>query len=475
MHISNVYDFLGPHGYFFNGIEYNLIQDFQSLEFIFNKKNVDILEKKHGTISCFSNNIVSENKICISDVDVAKKDVIYFYNLHTNGNLKHFLGMNKKSEDIKKSGFGYLSNKAIEYVRNVDNFYITIYSGLENEVDKYDILKLYKECSDYNIPRNKIIFFSNIINAEKIINLFKNKFKITNQKDFIFYNFNEQLLFKGDELKDYSNLKSFIQKDEINISKPNKCLFLNRRLRPHRLILLSLLTNDNLLDDNLVSFDLEYDDINYFEPYITDNHYIRVDEYFDGKDIDVKLIKNDIRDSILNGFKKLQNIKKKSLDVSDLSSIEGRHFEVDSKNLYKNSYFSIVGETEFFDDWKDYTTEKVLKPIQQLHPFVIIGRPHILEDLKSYGFKTFSEFWDESYDLEENNALRIDKVYSIIKYLINKPFLEWEDMYIKLKPILIHNQQILANYAGTITKPKIEKKIIKLLSNESIQNYQRIL
>ena len=475
MDIYNVYDFVGPNGYFFNALDYSLIDDLHKIDFVFNNNTIDFLQKKHDVISSFSHEIFSKNNICVYDINNSNKNVIYFYNLHTNGNLKHFLGMNKQSETIRNSGFEYISETAINYLKNTDNFYITLYSGIENELDKYDIVNLYKECMDYNIPRNKIIFLSNILDSKKILNRFYNKFKIYNQKEFIFYNFNEQLLFKGDELVNSQNSNLFVS-ENLNINhKKNKCLFLNRRLRPHRLFILSLLANDNLLDNNLISFDLEYDDTSYFESYIRDNHYIRIDEYFKSDDIQKKIIDDITLKKVLNGFKIIKKINKKSLDVNNFNSIEGRSLEVDAKYLYENSYFSLVGETEFFDDWKDYTTEKILKPIQQLHPFVVVGRPHILKDLKSYGFKTFSEFWDESYDDEDNNSNRIKKVYSTIDNLINKSFLEWEDMYIRLKPILIHNKKVLEKYAGISTRKKIEKNIINLLSNESIQNHQRIL
>ena len=47
--------------------------------------------------------------------------------------------------------------------------------------------------------------------------------------------------------------------DKIDFINPrkHKFLLLNRRLKPHRIILLSLLEHDGLLKDNLVSFDLD--------------------------------------------------------------------------------------------------------------------------------------------------------------------------------------------------------------------------
>lgn len=474
MNIVNVYDFQGPNGYFFNGIDFELLDEFKLVNFKFNKETSDIIQNKIGPISNAYYNILSEENILVSDIKDLNKN-LYLYNLNTNGNLKLFLGMDKKSQKIKKSGFHFISKKVLEYVKQYKNFYITIYSGLENEIDKFDILELYLECLNLNIPRNKIIFFSNNINPQKIVNLFKNKFKIKSDKDFLFINYNEQLLFKGDELLDVSKKNFFVQPNEILTTKKNKALFLNRRLRPHRLVILSLLANDSLLDNNLISFDFDYDDVSYFERYIKENHYIRVDEYFDSKNFEKKLLNSKLVSNVLSGFNILKSKKKLSLDVSDLNSIEGRYFEVDSKYLYENSYFSIVGETEFFDDWKDYTTEKIIKPIQQLHPFVLVGRPNSLKDLREYGFKTFSDFWDESYDSIEDNNIRIQKVYDVIKTLINKSISEWEDIYIKLQPILLHNKKILEKYAGCNQKILAEQKLINILSNESIQNYQKLL
>lgn len=474
MKIINVYDFKGPNGYFFNALDFDLLDVFKEYDFTFDKHTLDNVKDRIGNVANLNHNIVSNDNSLLYDIDINSND-IYFYNLNTNGNFKLFLGMDKDSNEIKKSCFNFISEKAKSYLKSHKNFYITIYSGLENEIDKYDILKLYNECLIYNIPRNKVILFSNIIRPEKLINKFKNKFKIKTDNDFLFFNFNEQLLFKGDELLDINRQEFFIQKNELKNIKKHKYLFLNRRLRPHRLLILSLLAHDSLLDDNLVSFDFEYDDVSYFENYIKNNHYIKVDEYFDIKTFKKKLLNEELVLKVLNGFNILKEKKKLQLDVSDLNSIEGRNFEVDSKSLYENSYFSIIGETEFFDDWKDYTTEKIIKPIQQLHPFVVIGRPHSLLDLQKYGFKTFSEFWDESYDNEEDDNIRIYKVYQLIYSLINKSISEWSNMYIKLQPILIHNQNLLKELAGSRQKIEIEYKLINLLSNEPIQNYQKLL
>ena len=59
------------------------------------------------------------------------------------------------------------------------------------------------------------------------------------------------------------------------------------------------------------------------------------------------------------------------------------------------------------------------------HPFVLISRPNSLEYLKIIGFKTFSDFWDESYDTIVDDFERMNKIYDLIKQLVKKSDEEW--------------------------------------------------
>jgi len=66
---------------------------------------------------------------------------------------------------------------------------------------------------------------------------------------------------------------------------------------------------------------------------------------------------------------------------------------------------------------RHHLTEKTFKPIALGMPFVIVGTQGSLRYLRSYGFKTFGEFWDESYDNEPNDQLRIKKIANTLKQL----------------------------------------------------------
>ena len=70
---------------------------------------------------------------------------------------------------------------------------------------------------------------------------------------------------------------------------------------------------------------------------------------------------------------------------------------------------SVILET-VFDDSRIHLTEKTLRPIACGHPFILAAGPGALEYLRSYGFKTFAPWINESYDLESNSLNRLEKI-----------------------------------------------------------------
>lgn len=62
-----------------------------------------------------------------------------------------------------------------------------------------------------------------------------------------------------------------------------------------------------------------------------------------------------------------------------------------------------------------HLTEKTFKPICLRMPFMIVGTQGSLAYLRSYGFKTFGDLWDESYDDEINDDQRIEKIAFTLK------------------------------------------------------------
>ena len=62
-----------------------------------------------------------------------------------------------------------------------------------------------------------------------------------------------------------------------------------------------------------------------------------------------------------------------------------------------------------------YLTEKTFRAILHKRPFVILGAPGSLTQLKKLGFKTFDHVWNEDYDLIQDPNHRIRAVIKIVK------------------------------------------------------------
>ena len=104
------------------------------------------------------------------------------------------------------------------------------------------------------------------------------------------------------------------------------------------------------------------------------------------------------------------------------------------------SIMSIVLET-MFDDTRIHLTEKTLRPIACGHPFILAAGPGSLEYLRSYGFKTFDGFIDESYDLETDPVKRLEKICDAMKKIQSMTLPELETWYYAIREIVIYNRQ----------------------------------
>jgi hypothetical protein len=77
---------------------------------------------------------------------------------------------------------------------------------------------------------------------------------------------------------------------------------------------------------------------------------------------------------------------------------------------YDESWFTVVTETEMRAR-PSRITEKVIKPLVNFHPVIVLGNPGALKMIHSFGFATFDEIVDESYDDEWDPRRRFDLAY----------------------------------------------------------------
>lgn len=155
-------------------------------------------------------------------------------------------------------------------------------------------------------------------------------------------------------------------------------------------------------------------------------------------------------EDVLNGNTKLQNLVPLSLDVENPVAVDDQALDAavsPSKNIlhthrpdsqYNESCISLILESRFTQPWANIS-EKTLNAILLRKPFIIIGAPGVLSMLKDMGFKTFNDFWDESYDNIFLNDDRLVSICNLVNKLSNMSIEEMRSMYEKMDHILEHN------------------------------------
>jgi hypothetical protein len=119
------------------------------------------------------------------------------------------------------------------------------------------------------------------------------------------------------------------------------------------------------------------------------------------------------------------------------------HFtNIPENDIFKDIFLWVAAET-YVPNGYPYFTEKTIKAILYERPFLSYGNTGTLAYLRDYGFKTFGEFWDESYDNEKNNDKKIKMLTAIIQDLCKKSINEIKDMHIKMQSILVYNKKLL--------------------------------
>ena len=107
---------------------------------------------------------------------------------------------------------------------------------------------------------------------------------------------------------------------------------------------------------------------------------------------------------------------------------------------YQTTNIEVVLET-LFDDDRLQLTEKILRPIACGHPFILAATQGSLEYLRGYGFKTFDNIIDETYDTITDPAQRLQAILIEMKRIATLPHDVKQQVYDSLRSIAAYNQQ----------------------------------
>jgi len=220
------------------------------------------------------------------------------------------------------------------------------------------------------------------------------------------------------------------------IIKKYSCL--NGRVTPHREKLISLLIHDNLIDQGLVS----YDQFNFKEdPNLLDITSNLLNDTLPTSFPREHLITYPIRtyENHYYNFNKITKITGPML-INPIK-LDGKVNDIDTRYQFlelQKSFLYVATET-VLNYPHSYLTEKSYKGITAKRPFIILGPTGVIKKLKNHGYKTFSDYWDESYDQIEDPIERILAIRKIINFICDQSIDKLQKMLIDMKDRLEFN------------------------------------
>lgn len=225
------------------------------------------------------------------------------------------------------------------------------------------------------------------------------------------------------------------------VTRPIHYVNFNRVPRTHRVMLLSGLMDNNILDKGYNSFDLQDQNI----PDILCGLHYDADPFE--------------KQRVIDNFKQLED---RLPLVLNRTPDRDNPVEVDADDIryFTQSYFSVVNETIFYrantgDSYYDgvFFSEKIYKPLSYKHPFILVGVPGSLQRLREIGYKTFDGIFDETYDHVDDDDTRMKLIIREITRLCNMTDKQWLVAQEKLQPIIEHNfNWLMQDKDITITK-----------------------
>lgn len=282
----------------------------------------------------------------------------------------------------------------------------------------FDIMHSYFD--KHRIPRNKVIYQVGCANAEEVYQHYCAIRNIPEQERLkvVFWDqieWNISLSIKNAQNKPITKSIDSIKKT---------FLVFNRRYRTHRTKLTLLFKKFDLLKDSFYSMPATNVDGRNNNTFMH-----QVDWSFVNK---IGMAREEVEE--LYRILPLRNDK--IVGLNDMINVVSRNVQ----HLYDSSLITVVTET-FFETPVISVTEKSFKPLFYKQPFIIAGAPFSLEHLKKKGYKTFSTWFDESYDTEIDHDARIIKIAEVCK-TINEWTIEQKQKFIEeTKEILEHNYE----------------------------------
>lgn len=220
-------------------------------------------------------------------------------------------------------------------------------------------------------------------------------------------------------------------------------------LRGHRVLLSNFLTSKDILKNSLVSINLR----------TAENYLLPVPESREHtSDMPVFLsttpnVRNNDHWSYDQELTDLYNLQLDPPEADQAISGYSSGSWADCP-WYKDIFVDLVTETVYNYPYA-FISEKTIRPIVLGRPFIIVGAPGTLKWLQELGFRTFSDYWDESYDNIVDPNKRFHRICKTIETINELGLATCQKFLGLMQEILIHNQRLYRNWiADGFIQPK---------------------
>ena len=124
------------------------------------------------------------------------------------------------------------------------------------------------------------------------------------------------------------------------------------------------------------------------------------------------------------------------VDDADFGNNKAMHINTD---IYLRSWATMVNETHAFDESHNlFISEKIWKPVFALSPFMVWGHAGTLDLMHRWGYETWPDLWDESYDTMPD-MLRMETLLDNLQAL--RFVRDKRAWWLQARERCLHNQQ----------------------------------
>jgi hypothetical protein len=214
-----------------------------------------------------------------------------------------------------------------------------------------------------------------------------------------------------------------------SLTEKKKYHFLNFNRVPklHRILIYGFLNSDSIFKDKFIS---SLGGLSSNNP----------DEYLNWVDQQVPVEYNQKWKNKIKEYYRVHDSREHYwYDEPDLENNKADNLNI---KAHKESFVNIVSESLTHESTV-FFSEKIYKPIFVAQPFILMGNPRSLEVLRKQGYKTFSKWWDESYDNELDYYKRMDKIFDVMSEIASWDMEKCFEITQEMLPTLIHNFNVL--------------------------------